>query len=69
MESFQDLFALNFIYKVVSGLPIRNGEKHSTEIASMALEMLEAVKNFRIHHRATEVLQLRIGIHTGSFFC
>ena len=53
-------------YMVVSGLPIRNGEKHCTEIASMALEMLEGIKNFRIHHRPTEVLQLRIGIHTGT---
>ena len=50
---------------VVSGLPIRNGKKHCTEIASMALEILEAVKTFRIHHRPKEVLQLRIGVHTG----
>ncbi|XP_053208888.1 receptor-type guanylate cyclase Gyc76C-like isoform X2 [Panonychus citri] len=52
-------------YMVVSGLPIRNGDKHASEIASMALELLDSVKAFRIHHRSDETLQLRIGIHTG----
>ncbi|KAJ6222298.1 hypothetical protein RDWZM_000843 [Blomia tropicalis] len=52
-------------YMVVSGLPIRNQEKHCTEIASMALEMLESIRSFKIHHRPNEMLQLRIGIHTG----
>lgn len=51
---------------MVSGLPIRNGKKHCTEIASMALEMLDAVQSFTIHHRPEEILQLRIGIHTGQ---
>lgn len=53
-------------YMVVSGLPIRNGTKHCTEVASMALEMLQAIKTFQIKHRPNEVLQLRIGIHTGK---
>lgn len=52
-------------YMVVSGLPIRNGEKHAGEIASMALELLEAVKSFRMQHRPSQTLKLRIGIHTG----
>ena len=52
-------------YMVVSGLPIRNGERHATEIASMAIELLDNVKNFRIRHRPKDTLQLRIGIHTG----
>uniref|UniRef100_T1KEQ4 Guanylate cyclase n=2 Tax=Tetranychus urticae TaxID=32264 RepID=T1KEQ4_TETUR len=52
-------------YMVVSGLPIRNGDKHASEIASMALELLDSVKTFKIHHRPDETLQLRIGIHTG----
>jgi serine/threonine protein kinase len=54
-------------YMVVSGLPIRNGDLHSREIASMALELLESVKTFRIRHRPEQILQLRIGIHTGMF--
>jgi hypothetical protein len=54
-------------YMVVSGLPIRNSDLHSREIASMALELLESVKTFRIRHRPEQILQLRIGIHTGMF--
>ncbi|PSN49479.1 Receptor-type guanylate cyclase Gyc76C [Blattella germanica] len=52
-------------YMVVSGLPIRNYDLHAGEIASMSLELLDAVRNHRIAHRPTEVLKLRIGIHTG----
>ncbi|XP_049824227.1 receptor-type guanylate cyclase Gyc76C-like isoform X2 [Aethina tumida] len=52
-------------YMVVSGLPIRNGEKHAGEIASMALDLLAAVNNSRITHKPKETLKLRIGIHTG----
>lgn len=52
-------------YMVVSGLPIRNDEQHAAEIASMALDLLEAVGTFRIRHRPTQTLKLRIGIHSG----
>ncbi|XP_042897252.1 receptor-type guanylate cyclase Gyc76C [Parasteatoda tepidariorum] len=52
-------------YMVVSGLPIRNGNQHAIEIASMALELIEAVKTFRIRHKPNQSLQLRVGIHTG----
>lgn len=51
----------------VSGLPIRNGDRHAGEIASMSLDLLDAVKNYRVIHRPEETLQLRIGIHTGNF--
>ncbi|XP_011308844.1 guanylate cyclase 32E isoform X2 [Fopius arisanus] len=53
-------------YMVVSGLPIKNGNRHAGEIASMALELLNAVKQHTIAHRPHETLKLRIGIHTGS---
>ncbi|KAI4457102.1 guanylyl cyclase [Holotrichia oblita] len=52
-------------YMVVSGLPIRNGDRHAGEIASMALDLLSKIKKFEIKHRAGELLQLRIGIHSG----
>lgn len=49
----------------VSGLPIRNGDRHAGEIASMSLDLLEGVRHHCIAHRPNEVLKLRIGIHTG----
>ena len=54
-------------YMVVSGLPIKNGDRHATEIASMAIELLDNVKHFKIRHRTNDTLQLRIGIHTGMY--
>jgi class 3 adenylate cyclase len=53
-------------YMVVSGLPIRNGDNHAGEIASMSLHLLRAIKDFRIRHRPTETLMLRIGMHSGE---
>ncbi|XP_037954574.1 atrial natriuretic peptide receptor 1 isoform X3 [Teleopsis dalmanni] len=53
-------------YMVVSGLPIRNGNQHAREIARLALALLEAVHNFKIHHRPDDRLKLRIGLHTGA---
>eukprot|EP00055_Hartaetosiga_balthica_P016075 m.99782 g.99782 ORF g.99782 m.99782 type:complete len:1901 (+) comp9033_c2_seq1:508-6210(+) len=52
-------------YMVVSGLPVRNGDKHAGEIASMALHMLSAITSHRIRHLPNERLQLRIGLHSG----
>lgn len=52
-------------YMVVSGLPIRNGDEHAAEIASMSLHLLDSVRKFRIKHRPNEQLKLRIGIHSG----
>nr|CAD7429253.1 unnamed protein product [Timema monikensis] len=51
-------------YMVVSGLPLKNGDCHAGEIASMSLELLEAIRVHRIAHRPNDVLKLRIGIHT-----
>lgn len=53
-------------YMVVSGLPIRNENRHAGEIASMALHLLSKIKKFEIKHRSGELLQLRIGIHSGE---
>merc|ERR1719150_276008 len=51
-------------YMVVSGLPEKN-PYHAGSIASLGLELLGAVKNFRIAHRPSDSLQLRIGMHSG----
>uniref|UniRef100_A0A336LM52 Guanylate cyclase n=1 Tax=Culicoides sonorensis TaxID=179676 RepID=A0A336LM52_CULSO len=52
-------------YMVVSGLPVRNQNRHAREIGRMALSLLSAVYNFKIRHRPGEQLKLRIGLHTG----
>ena len=49
---------------VVSGLPERT-PYHAGNVAALAVELLAAVKNFRISHRPSDTLQLRIGMHTG----
>jgi len=54
-------------YMVVSGLPVRNGNRHAGEIASMALHLLKRIKRFEIRHRKGEQLRLRIGIHSGTY--
>lgn len=53
-------------YMVVSGLPNRNGQKHASEIASMSLDIRNAVKGFRVRHRPDHQLQIRIGINSGN---
>ncbi|XP_070536363.1 atrial natriuretic peptide receptor 1-like isoform X2 [Ptychodera flava] len=52
-------------YMVVSGLPIRNGDRHAGEICTMALDLLSCMRTFKIRHRPDTQLQLRTGIHTG----
>lgn len=49
----------------VSGLPIRNGDKHCEEIANMSLDLLACAHKFKISHKQDALLQLRIGMHTG----
>ncbi|KDR24308.1 Guanylate cyclase 32E [Zootermopsis nevadensis] len=53
-------------YMVVSGLPVRNDDRHAGEIASMALHLLKKIKRFEIRHRTGEQLRLRVGIHSGQ---
>ncbi|OAD54421.1 Atrial natriuretic peptide receptor 1 [Eufriesea mexicana] len=52
-------------YMVASGLPVRNGNKHVSEIATMALDLLAASSVFQVPKRPGERLQIRSGAHTG----
>ena len=51
---------------MVSGAPIRNGDRHVGEIALLALHLLQAVAKLEIRHRPGELFQIRIGIHSGE---
>lgn len=51
----------------VSGLPIKNDIRHVGEIASMSLDLLNAVRSHKISHRPNETLKLRIGNITKFF--
>ncbi|XP_052839651.1 LOW QUALITY PROTEIN: uncharacterized protein LOC128254553 [Drosophila gunungcola] len=52
-------------YMVASGLPVKNGIKHISEIATMALDLLDASSVFRIPRAGDEFVQIRCGVHTG----
>ena len=52
-------------YMVVSGLPVEN-PIHAAEICTLSLRLLSEVKSFRITHRPSDSLKLRIGIHSGK---
>ncbi|XP_026286627.1 uncharacterized protein LOC113212229 [Frankliniella occidentalis] len=52
-------------YMVASGLPVKNGDRHVSEIATMALDLLAGSMACRIPHRPHEKLQIRSGVHTG----
>ncbi|XP_012256293.1 receptor-type guanylate cyclase daf-11 isoform X2 [Athalia rosae] len=52
-------------YMVASGLPVKNGDKHVSEIATMALDLLAASTIFQVPRRPGERLQIRSGVHTG----
>ena len=50
---------INDSYMVASGLPVKNGNKHAAEIATMALDLLAGSAMFVVPHRPQDKLQLR----------
>ena len=59
----------NDTYMVASGIPLdmakQLGDTHASEIATMALDIMNSASTFVIPHKPKERLRLRIGIHTG----
>ena len=55
------------MYNVFSGLPNRNEERHVTEIANLALDVLHMSRNKKFPgSENTPPIQLQIGINTGT---
>ena len=50
-------------------MPNPNGKRHASEIASLALDMLEHVNRMEIPHIPGTNVRLRIGCHSGRFPC
>ena len=48
-------------YMFVSGMPVRNGDRHALEIANCAMELLSGILNFKVEHKPGYRLQIRIG--------
>ncbi|XP_041357474.1 atrial natriuretic peptide receptor 1-like [Gigantopelta aegis] len=51
-------------YMVVSGVP-KIIPYHAKEVADMAIDIVQACREFVIPHRPEEPLQIRVGIHSG----
>ncbi|KAM7366688.1 hypothetical protein PAMP_016103 [Pampus punctatissimus] len=60
-----DVYKVETIDMVVSGVPRENGILHAAEIASMALDLVGVCRTFRIPHKPNTQLQIRAGIHSG----
>ncbi|KAG7218657.1 hypothetical protein INR49_019808 [Caranx melampygus] len=52
-------------YMVASGVPVPNANRHASEIANMALDILSAVGTFKMRHMPDVPVRIRIGLHTG----
>jgi class 3 adenylate cyclase len=55
-------------YMVVSGLPVRNGDRHAVEIAKMSTAILDNVNTFKIRHKPDVKLRARVGLHSGNIY-
>ncbi|KAI0231187.1 hypothetical protein LSAT2_018450 [Lamellibrachia satsuma] len=65
----RDVFKVQTIgdaYLVASGMPVKNGKKHVTEIALLALDLQADLCKLEIPHMSGVNFNLRIGIATGS---
>ncbi|XP_055346518.1 atrial natriuretic peptide receptor 1-like [Paramacrobiotus metropolitanus] len=53
-------------YLVASGVPVRNGNKHAEQVASMALGIRREISNLRATMDKAKNFKLRAGLHSGS---
>ncbi|EPB78158.1 adenylate/guanylate cyclase catalytic domain protein [Ancylostoma ceylanicum] len=52
-------------YMVVSGIPEENGKRHVCNVADISLDIMEFLVTYRIPHRPSEKLVIRVGFHSG----
>ncbi|OQV13654.1 Atrial natriuretic peptide receptor 1 [Hypsibius exemplaris] len=52
-------------YMVSSGLPVRNGNKHASEISLMSLTLVKGIVDLKVPNRPIQLLEVRIGINSG----
>eukprot|EP01135_Chromosphaera_perkinsii_P008895 Nk52_evm5s1524 gene=Nk52_evmTU5s1524 len=67
IESF-DAYKVETIgdaYVVVSGVPIENGDRHSSVISSLALALIGSLQSGTIKGPHGEAVYARMGVHTG----
>lgn len=50
---------------VVSGLPEEN-KRHVSNISDIALDLMKFLASFRVPHKKSDRVRVRIGYHTGS---
>ena len=59
----------NDSYMIASGVPLavgkQLGDTHASQIATMALDIMNGASVFIIPHKPNERLRLRVGIHSG----
>ncbi|GFN96086.1 receptor-type guanylate cyclase gcy-13, partial [Plakobranchus ocellatus] len=63
-----DVFKVETIgdqYVAVSGLPRRNGDSHVSELANLALGLLDSTRRIDVDHLTNRKISLQIGISTG----
>ena len=51
--------------QVVSGLPIRNGDRHAVEMSCAALNLRDEILCLDVSSATTRIVQLRIGLNSG----
>ncbi|XP_077987028.1 uncharacterized protein LOC144441347 [Glandiceps talaboti] len=69
LVSRYDVYKLETVdnsYMVVSGVPNRNGRRHASEIAILALELVSFMRHLTIPTVIGTRLSVRVGVHTGS---
>ena len=60
---------VNDSFMVASGVPAATakklGDRHASEIAKMALDIVESATRFAVPHRGNGCFNVRVGIHSG----